>query len=242
MVFAPPHDTVLICDGGLATELEARGHDLSDDLWSAGCWSTHRRRLWPYTAAFSAAGAALPPPRATGAVRRIRCNAESGETTPPADDAAASSWPRPPATRCGWRQRGWPRPSGRTALHWPTARSASAATDSQSSSWPTGTGRGSEMLVDAVIRRAGDRDRARYRRVRGACRAGARARRPGVAVLHDRRDDHPRRSASGRCVRRRRRCAGSRCGGRQLLCTRRRRARARRSPRSHRKARHRLSQ
>ena len=26
---------VLILDGGLATELEARGHDLGDDLWSA---------------------------------------------------------------------------------------------------------------------------------------------------------------------------------------------------------------
>lgn len=35
MVFAVPHNTVLISDGGLATELEARGHDLSDDLWSA---------------------------------------------------------------------------------------------------------------------------------------------------------------------------------------------------------------
>jgi len=34
-LFAVPHDTVLIADGGLATELEARGHDLSDDLWSA---------------------------------------------------------------------------------------------------------------------------------------------------------------------------------------------------------------
>nr|WP_179961805.1 homocysteine S-methyltransferase [Mycobacterium noviomagense] len=30
-----PDDTVLIGDGGLATELEARGHDLSDALWSA---------------------------------------------------------------------------------------------------------------------------------------------------------------------------------------------------------------
>lgn len=28
-------DSVLISDGGLATELEARGHDLSDPLWSA---------------------------------------------------------------------------------------------------------------------------------------------------------------------------------------------------------------
>ena len=35
MVFALPHDTVLISDGGLATELEARGNDLSDALWSA---------------------------------------------------------------------------------------------------------------------------------------------------------------------------------------------------------------
>ncbi|WP_102142393.1 homocysteine S-methyltransferase [Mycobacterium hubeiense] len=35
MVFAVPHDTVLISDGGLATELEARGLDLSDALWSA---------------------------------------------------------------------------------------------------------------------------------------------------------------------------------------------------------------
>jgi homocysteine S-methyltransferase len=29
------NSTVLVSDGGLATELEARGHDLSDDLWSA---------------------------------------------------------------------------------------------------------------------------------------------------------------------------------------------------------------
>jgi homocysteine S-methyltransferase len=35
VAFAAPHDTVLISDGGLATELESRGHDLSDDLWSA---------------------------------------------------------------------------------------------------------------------------------------------------------------------------------------------------------------
>ena len=33
--FDLPATGVLISDGGLATELEARGHDLSDDLWSA---------------------------------------------------------------------------------------------------------------------------------------------------------------------------------------------------------------
>jgi hypothetical protein len=35
VAFAVSNNTVLVSDGGLATELEARGHDLSDDLWSA---------------------------------------------------------------------------------------------------------------------------------------------------------------------------------------------------------------
>lgn len=35
MGFAVPDNTALIADGGLATELESRGHDLSDALWSA---------------------------------------------------------------------------------------------------------------------------------------------------------------------------------------------------------------
>jgi homocysteine S-methyltransferase len=33
--FPGPDGAVLVSDGGLATELEARGHDLSDSLWSA---------------------------------------------------------------------------------------------------------------------------------------------------------------------------------------------------------------
>ena len=47
---------------------------------------------------------------------------------------------------------------------------------------------------------------------------------PAVAVLHDRWNDHTRRTAAGRRVRRRRRCAGNRCGGRELLRPRRCRA------------------
>src|ERR1700678_3106149 len=35
MSFVVPDDGVLVADGGLATELEARGNDLSDSLWSA---------------------------------------------------------------------------------------------------------------------------------------------------------------------------------------------------------------
>src|ERR1700733_14639930 len=35
MSFIVPRDAVLVADGGLATELEARGNDLCDLLWSA---------------------------------------------------------------------------------------------------------------------------------------------------------------------------------------------------------------
>jgi homocysteine S-methyltransferase len=35
VAFPDPSGSVLVCDGGLATALEARGHDLSDPLWSA---------------------------------------------------------------------------------------------------------------------------------------------------------------------------------------------------------------
>jgi homocysteine S-methyltransferase len=57
VVFAAPHDTVLIADGGLATELEARGHDLSDDLWSARLLRDDPDAIVAAHAAFVAAGA-----------------------------------------------------------------------------------------------------------------------------------------------------------------------------------------
>ncbi|HET6732079.1 homocysteine S-methyltransferase [Mycobacterium sp.] len=57
MVFALPHDTVLISDGGLATELEARGHDLSDDLWSARLLVDAPEEIVAVHAAFFRAGA-----------------------------------------------------------------------------------------------------------------------------------------------------------------------------------------
>ena len=59
MVFAPPHDTVLITDGGLATELEARGHDLSDDLWSARLLVDAPQEITAVHAAFFRAGASI---------------------------------------------------------------------------------------------------------------------------------------------------------------------------------------
>ena len=57
MVFAVPHDTVLVSDGGLATELEARGYDLSDDLWSARLLVDAPLEIAAVHAAFFRAGA-----------------------------------------------------------------------------------------------------------------------------------------------------------------------------------------
>ena len=57
MVFAVPHHTVLIGDGGLATELEARGHDLSDELWSARLLADAPAEIAAVHAAFFRAGA-----------------------------------------------------------------------------------------------------------------------------------------------------------------------------------------
>jgi homocysteine S-methyltransferase len=59
VVFAPPHDTVLITDGGLATELEARGHDLSDDLWSARLLVDAPEEIVAVHCAFYRAGASI---------------------------------------------------------------------------------------------------------------------------------------------------------------------------------------
>lgn len=51
--------SVLINDGGLATELEARGHDLSDPLWSARLLADDPHEIVSVHAAFYRAGAAI---------------------------------------------------------------------------------------------------------------------------------------------------------------------------------------
>ncbi|BBX45513.1 homocysteine S-methyltransferase [Mycobacterium cookii] len=57
--FVVPEDTVLIADGGVATELEARGHDLSDALWSARLLLDAPQEITAVHAAFFRAGAAI---------------------------------------------------------------------------------------------------------------------------------------------------------------------------------------
>ena len=59
MGFAVPENTALIADGGLATELEARGHDLSDALWSARLLVDAPQEITAVHAAFFRAGATI---------------------------------------------------------------------------------------------------------------------------------------------------------------------------------------
>ena len=54
-----PENTALIADGGLATELEARGHDLSDALWSARLLVDAPQAITAVHTAFFRAGAKI---------------------------------------------------------------------------------------------------------------------------------------------------------------------------------------
>lgn len=58
VAFTWPSETVLL-DGGLATELEARGHDLSDRLWSARLLADAPREIVAVHAAYFRAGATI---------------------------------------------------------------------------------------------------------------------------------------------------------------------------------------
>jgi homocysteine S-methyltransferase len=57
--FFVPDDTVLVADGGLATELEARGSDLSDSLWSARLLMDAPEEIKDAHLAFFRAGAVI---------------------------------------------------------------------------------------------------------------------------------------------------------------------------------------
>jgi homocysteine S-methyltransferase len=57
--FGEPGESTLISDGGLATELEARGHDLSDPLWSAKLLADAPHEIVAVHSAYFRAGAAI---------------------------------------------------------------------------------------------------------------------------------------------------------------------------------------
>lgn len=54
-----PEGSALIADGGLATELQARGNDLSDALWSARLLVDAPEEIQAAHRAFFRAGAAI---------------------------------------------------------------------------------------------------------------------------------------------------------------------------------------
>ena len=59
MSFFVPDDAVLVSDGGLATELEAQGNDLSDSLWSARLLMDAPEQIRDAHLAFFRAGAVI---------------------------------------------------------------------------------------------------------------------------------------------------------------------------------------
>ncbi len=59
MSFFVPDDAVLVADGGLATELEARGNDLADSLWSARLLMDAPEQIRDAHLAFFRAGAVI---------------------------------------------------------------------------------------------------------------------------------------------------------------------------------------
>src|ERR1700744_6112569 len=153
--FAVPENTALIADGGLATELEARGHDLSDALWSARLLVDAPQEITAVHAAFFRAGATIATTasyqasfdglaaRGIGrddAARLLRRSVELAKNARddvggagPVGDRKRGEAGRPPDS-AGWLPR-W----ARTVPHWPTARNTADATGSALGNCGTGT-------------------------------------------------------------------------------------------------------
>ena len=199
----PPDRVVL--DGGLSTELEARGHDVSSALWSARLLRDDPEAIVAAHAAFAAAGAAggddgeLP-----GDLRRVRRRRDG--PAPRRARLIASSVAL--ARRGAGRTAGWPARSGRTARCWPTARSTPAAT---STPWASRELRAFHRPRMELLAEAGA-DVLACETVPAAAEAEALlaeadgARRPDLAVAHHgarrrRRRPHPAGRAGGRRVR-----------------------------------------
>ena len=178
----------LLLDGGLATQLEAQGADLSDRLWSARLLVEEPDEIVAAHLAFFRAGArvattaSLPghvrglrrprpgPRRRRGLLRRSVELADAG--------ARHGRSRRASPGRCSS-----PRPSGRTAPCSPTAPSTAAGTAGPWRSWPTSTGSGSGSSRGPARTSSPWRRSRRSRRPRPSRRswASCRAPRPGSA-------------------------------------------------------------
>ena len=215
---------MLISDGGLATELEARGHDLSDPLWSARLLADAPQEIVAVHAAYFRAGATIATTAsyqasfegfaahgigrddAIGLLRRSVELAKTARDEVGADDlsVAASVGPYGAALADGSEYRGRYGLSVAALAQWHRPRVEVLA------------GAGADVLALETVP---DVDEAE-----ALVNLVQLARRAGLAQLHHRRDADPRRTATRRGVRGCRRGPGDCRGRRQLLRTRRRAA------------------
>ena len=146
---AVTRESVLISDGGLATELEARGHDLSDPLWSARLLADAPQEIVAVHAAYFRAGAAI----ATTASYQASFDgfAAHGIGRDGVAVLLRRSVELAKAARdeVGMRDGGWPRRSVRTARRWPTGPNTADATGCRSRNWPDGIAPGWRLLAEA---------------------------------------------------------------------------------------------
>ena len=134
----PNCDSALISDGGLATELEARGNDLSDPLWSARLLADAPREIIAVHAAYFRAGAMIATTASYQASFEGFAARGIGRDGPWGRCAAAAqrrARPRAPAMRLA-EAAYWSRHrSGRTAPRLRTGRSIAGATGCPSRHW-----------------------------------------------------------------------------------------------------------
>ena len=242
MVFAVPHDTVLISDGGLATELggprprfvgrpvvgPAARRCTAGDCRPCTARSSAPERSIATTASYQASfdGFAARGIGRDDAARLLRRSVELAKAA--RDEVERPGGP--PASRGGRWVAASVGPYGAALANGEEYVGRYGLSVAQLADWHRPR---LEVLADAgadvlALETVPDVDEAE-----ALVGARSRVRCAGVAVLHDRRDDDPRRAAAGRRVRGRRRRAGNRCGGGELLRARRRRACDPGGPRRH---------
>ena len=148
----------MVVDGGLATELEAPGHDLSDRLWSARLLLSEPDAIEAVHLAYYRAGAqvattasyqaidrGLRGGRARAGERASTRSRRSVELAQRARDRYREETGDRP-TACSWRAR-----SARTARCSPMGRSTAATTTRAPSCCATSTARGSRPSLEAGV-------------------------------------------------------------------------------------------
>ena len=184
----------VVLDGGLSTELEARGHDVSSALWSARLLRDDPAAIVAAHAAFAAAGAQVATTASYQAtVEGFAAAGVDARRDRAADRVVGRAGPGGRGRRLGGRLgRAVRRDAGRRlGVHRRLRgrrRRPRAARLPPAADGAARRGR---------CRRAGLRDRARGRRGRGADRRGRRARRPDLAVADHGRSTTTASSAPG---------------------------------------------